>query len=139
MDDRVRDCAANSADGAVGVIAGLFSFVPYIGPIASIVPALLIALTESLPIALWVTVVYVAVQFIEGDFLTPLIQRRAVSLPPAVLLLAQFALGLFYGLFGVLLATPLAIVVIVVVQMLWVQGLVGEPIRVLGDHSPPAR
>jgi len=38
----------------------------------------------------------------------------------------------------VLLATPLAIVVIVLVQMLWVQGVVGEPIRVLGDHSPPA-
>jgi len=123
----------------LGVIAGLFSFVPYIGPITSIVPALLIALTVSLPMALWVTLVYVAVQFIEGNFLTPVIQRRAVSLPPAVLLLAQFALGLFYGLFGVLLATPLAIVVIVLVQMLWVQGVVGEPIRVLGDHSPPAR
>ncbi|WP_405229498.1 AI-2E family transporter [Lentisalinibacter sediminis] len=123
----------------LGVIAGLFSFVPYIGPITSIVPALLIALTESLPMALWVTMVYVAVQFIEGNFLTPLIQRRAVSLPPAVLLLAQFALGLFYGLFGVLLATPLAIAVIVLVQMLWVQSVVGEPIRVLGDHSPPAR
>ncbi len=123
----------------LGVIAGLFSFVPYIGPIASIVPALLIALTISLPMALWVTLVYIAVQVIEGNFLTPLIQRRAVSLPPAVLLLAQFALGLFYGLFGVLLATPLAIVVIVLVQMLWVQGVVGEPIRVLGDHSPPAR
>ncbi len=123
----------------LGVIAGLFSFVPYIGPITSIVPALLIALTESLPMALWVTMVYVAVQFIEGNFLTPLIQRRAVSLPPAVLLPAQFALGLFYGLFGVLLATPLAIAVIVLVQMLWVQSVVGEPIRVLGDHSPPAR
>lgn len=123
----------------LGVIAGLFSFVPYIGPITSIVPALLIALTESLPMTLWVVLVYVGVQFIEGNFLTPLIQRRAVSLAPAVLLLAQFALGLFYGLFGVLLATPLAIVVIVLVQMLWVQDVVREPIRVLGDHSPPAQ
>lgn len=122
----------------LGVIAGVFSFVPYIGPITSIVPALLIALTESLPMTLWVILVYVGVQFIEGNFLTPLIQRRAVSLAPAVLLLAQFALGLFYGLFGVLLATPLAIVVIVLVQMLWVQDVVREPIRVLGDHSPPA-
>ncbi|HKL61909.1 MAG TPA: AI-2E family transporter [Woeseiaceae bacterium] len=123
----------------LGVIAGVFSFVPYIGPITSIVPALLIALTESLPMTLWVTLLYVAVQFIEGNFLTPIIQRRAVSLAPAVLLLSQFALGLFYGLFGVLLATPLAIVAIVLVQMLWVQGVVREPVRVLGDHSPPVQ
>lgn len=123
---------------ALGVIAGLFSFVPYIGPIASIIPAILVALTVSVPMVLYATLVYAVVQFIEGNFLTPVIQRHAVALAPAVLLLAQFALGLFYGVFGVLLATPLAIVVIVLVQTIYVQDIVDEPVRVLGDHSPPA-
>jgi predicted PurR-regulated permease PerM len=122
----------------LGVIAGLFSFVPYVGPIASVVPALLIGLTISPLMPLYALLVYALVQFTEGNFLTPLIQKYAVSLPPAVLLSAQFAMGLFYGLFGVLLATPMAVVVIVLVQMLYVQGLLKYPVRVLGEHGTAA-
>jgi predicted PurR-regulated permease PerM len=119
----------------LGVIAGLFSFVPYIGPIASVVPAMLIGLTVSPTMAIYVLLVYALVQFLEGNFLTPMIQRYAVSLPPAVLLSAQFSLGLFYGLFGIVLATPLAVVVIVLVQMLYVQDFLKHPVRVLGEHG----
>lgn len=118
----------------LGVIAGLFSFVPYIGPISSAVPAILIGLTESPWMAVYVVVIYAVIQFLEGNFITPLIQRRAVSLAPAVLLFSQFAMAVFYGLFGVLLATPLAIVLIVLVQMLYVQDVVKDPIKVLGEH-----
>jgi predicted PurR-regulated permease PerM len=121
----------------LGVIAGLLSFVPYVGPISSVIPALLIGLTISPVMPVYALLVYVLVQFTEGNFLTPLIQRYAVSLPPAVLLSAQFAMGLFYGLFGVLLATPMAVVIIVLIQMLYVQGVLGYPVRVLGEHGTP--
>ena len=119
----------------LGVIAGLFSFVPYVGPIASVVPALLIGLTISPVMPVYVLLVYSLVQFTEGNFLTPLIQKYAVSLPPAALLSAQFAMGVFYGLFGVLLATPTAVVVIVLVQMLYVQDVLKYPVRILGEHG----
>ena len=119
----------------LGVIAGLFSFVPYVGPIASVVPALLIGLTISPVMPVYVLLVYSLVQFAEGNFLTPMIQKYAVSLPPAVLLSAQFAMGLFYGLFGVLLATPTAVVVIVLIQMLYVQDVLKYPVRILGEHG----
>jgi predicted PurR-regulated permease PerM len=119
----------------LGVIAGLLSFVPYIGPIASVVPAMLIGLTQSPMMAVYALIVYSLVQFIEGNFLTPLIQKRAVSMPPAVLLSAQFSMGLFYGLFGVLLATPLAVAIIVLIQMLYVQDVLKDRIRVLGEHG----
>lgn len=119
----------------LGVIAGLFSFVPYVGPIVSVLPALLIGLTLSPLMPVYVLLVYAVVQFIEGNFLTPLIQKHAVSMPPAVLLSAQFAMGLFYGLFGVLLATPTAVVVIVLIQMLYVQDRLGYPVRILGEHG----
>ena len=119
----------------LGVIAGLLSFVPYVGPIASVVPAMLIGLMETPWMAAYVVGVYVLVQFIEGNFITPLIQKRVVSLPPAVLLSAQFSLGIFYGLFGVLLATPLAVTGIVLIQMLYVQDVLRDPVKVLGEDT----
>lgn len=88
--------------------------------------------------ALYVVAVYVAVQFIEGNFITPLVQKRAVALAPAILLTAQFSLGIFYGLFGVLLATPLAVTLIVLIQMLYVQDVLKDPIRILGEHGDDA-
>jgi predicted PurR-regulated permease PerM len=117
----------------LGVIAGLFTFVPYIGPIMSAVPAVLVALLESPVMALYVIVIYFVVQFIEGNFITPLLMERAVSLPPAVLLLAQFSMGIFYGLFGVLLATPLTIVLIIMIQMLYVQDVNRDRVKILGE------
>lgn len=119
---------------ALAVLAGLLSFVPYIGPIAAAVPALLIAAPGWPWEPLWVLVIYIVVQFLEGNIITPFVQSRAVSLPPVVVLTAQLAVGMMFGLIGVLLATPLAVVVIVLVQMLYVEGVLGEPIRVLGDH-----
>lgn len=119
----------------LGVIAGLLSFVPYIGPIAAMVPAVLIGLTVSPMMAVYVLGLYALVQFIEGNFLTPIIQRHVVSLPPAILLVAQFAMGIFFGLFGVLLATPLALVSIVLVQMIYVQNVLGESVDVLGNQE----
>lgn len=119
----------------LGVIAGLFSFVPYIGPIASVVPAVLIGLTKSPLMALYVLIIYSLVLFTEGNFLTPLIQKRAVSLPPAILLSMQFAMGIFYGVIGLLLATPLAVALIVLIQMLYVQDLLKDTVEVLGEHK----
>lgn len=122
----------------LGVIAGLFCFVPYVGPILSAVPAILIGLMQSPITAVYVALIYIVVQFIEGNFLTPVIQKRAVSLPPATLLFAQFFMGIFYGLLGVLLATPIAIVVIVLIQMIYVQDTIHDQVKVLGEHHHTA-
>lgn len=119
---------------ALGAIAGLFSFVPFVGPIASAIPALLVALVSGVTEALWVLAVYTGVQFLEGNLFTPVIQQRVVSLPPAVLLSSQLALGILFGLVGVVLATPLTVVAIVLVQMLYVQQALGDPVEVLGDR-----
>lgn len=116
---------------ALALIAGLLSFVPYLGPILSAIPALLVALVVSPLLTVYVVLVYSAVQFLEGNFITPIIQERAVSLPPAVLLIAQLGMG-------VLLATPLAVVAIVLIQMLYVRDTLGDAIRVLGQHDRSA-
>lgn len=127
---------------ALGFIAGLLSFVPYIGPIVSAVPAVLIALVQGGPaMAGYVIAIYSAVQFLEGNFITPVVQKYSVSLPPAVLIVGQFLMGIQFGVVGILLATPIAVCVIVVVQMLYIQDVLGDPVQVLGEHggdpSPP--
>jgi predicted PurR-regulated permease PerM len=112
---------------ALALIAGLLEFIPYVGPILSAVPALLVALAETPELALYVLMLYIGVQSIEGYVLQPLIQERAVYLPPAVLLLAQLVLGILVGALGVMLATPMTAAVFVMIRMLYVQDVLGEP------------
>ncbi|HKK13071.1 MAG TPA: AI-2E family transporter [Gammaproteobacteria bacterium] len=119
---------------ALGLIAAVLSFVPFIGPVVSAVPAVMIGLLQSPLQALYVMGVYAGVQFVEGNLITPLIQERAVSLPPAVLLAAQLLMGVLFGLFGIVLATPLAVTAIVLVQMLYVEDVLGDQVEVLGER-----
>jgi predicted PurR-regulated permease PerM len=118
---------------ALGLLAALLSFVPYVGPILSFIPAVLVALTVSLTKVLYVVIVFGLVQALESYVATPLVQQRAVSMPPVVLITAQIAMGVLAGATGVLLAAPLAIVVIVLLQMLYVEDVLGDSIRVLGQ------
>lgn len=118
----------------LGLIAALLSFIPYIGPIASVIPAVLVALAESPIKVIYVIIVYGAVQLLESYLITPLIQERAVSIPPALLITAQVLMGLLAGAIGVLLATPLAVATIVVVQMLYLEDVLGDSVKTLGEH-----
>ncbi|MFO8231505.1 MAG: AI-2E family transporter [Longimonas sp.] len=117
----------------LGLIAALLSFVPYIGPIASVVPAALVALADSPNKVLYVLIIYWAVQLLESYLITPLIQERAVSLPPAVLISAQVIIGILAGAIGVLMATPLAVVLIVLIQMLYIADTLGDSVPTLGE------
>jgi len=92
----------------LALFAGLAGFLPYLGPIIGAIPMVLVAGGESLDLALWVVGLYVCIQFLESYLLTPLIQARAVSMPPAVVILSQLVLGAVFGLLGLALATPLA-------------------------------
>jgi len=108
---------------ALGILSGVSVFVPYIGPIVAIVPGLLIALSVSPTLALYAAIVYLVAQQLEGNIALPLLQRWTVSMPPAVSLLAIVAFGLLFGVWGVLFATPLAVVTIRIVRMAYVEDV----------------
>jgi predicted PurR-regulated permease PerM len=118
----------------LGVLTGLLNFIPNIGPILAATPAVLLALTEGPTTALWVALLYVVLQNLEGFVLTPLVQQRTVALPAAVIILVQVLLGVLMGTLGVLLATPLAASVLVLVKMLYVEDALGDPIDVPGEQ-----
>ena len=106
---------------SLGLLAGLLEFVPVVGPIAAGIPAVLLGFTQGPETALYVLILYVAVQQIESNVLTPLIQRWAVELPPVIALLSIVAFGLLFGVMGVIFATPMAVVVMAMVQHLYVE------------------
>lgn len=111
---------------ALALLAGLLEFVPYVGPILSAIPAVLVALGESPQLAGYVIVLYIAIQAIEGNFLQPIVQQRAAHLAPAVILLAQLVLGVLIGTLGIVLATPLAASAQVMIRMLYIEGALHE-------------
>lgn len=107
---------------ALGLIAALLEFVPYIGPIATAVPALLLAFSISTKATILTLLLLTGVQQLEGYILTPLIQRRAVLLPPAVTLFSLFGMGIMFGALGVLLAAPLTVCILVIVRRIQAPG-----------------
>jgi predicted PurR-regulated permease PerM len=120
---------------ALGFIAALAEFIPFLGPILSALPAVLLALTQDTATALWVVGLYVLIQQIEGNLITPLVQQHAVDLPPAITIIAIVAFGVLFGVLGVLLATPLAVVVLVGVKKLWIRDTLDEQTELPGEQT----
>jgi predicted PurR-regulated permease PerM len=114
----------------IGVIAGVLAFIPFFGPMASGLLAVLLAFMQGPTQALYVAALCVVIQQIEGNLLMPFVQRWAVELPPVLGITAAVIFGLLFGLPGVILATPLMVVVMVLVQKLYVEGVLQEaPVR----------
>jgi predicted PurR-regulated permease PerM len=103
----------------LGLFTAVMLFVPYAGSVLSAIPAVLIALLQGPMKMVWVIALFSAVHALEGYVVTPLAQRRAVRLPPALTILAQLLMWEVAGLLGVALATPLTAAVIVLVKMLY--------------------
>lgn len=120
---------------ALGILAGVLDFIPYLGPILAGVPAVLIAFAESTTLGLYVVLLFVGVQLLEGYVLSPLIERRTVSLPPALTIVMQVLFGALFGLGGVALATPLTAVFAVLVTMLYVQDVLGDPVKTPSEQG----
>jgi predicted PurR-regulated permease PerM len=106
---------------ALGIIAGLTNFIPLLGPILGATPALLFALAIDPVTALWTVGAVIVIQQVEGNVLTPLLQQQAVSLPPAATVFALVVFGVLFGWLGIVLAVPLAVAVMVLVEKLWVK------------------
>ncbi len=116
----------------LGVIAGLFTFVPYFGTIASMVPALLVGLTQGLRQTLWIFLLFLVAHGIEGYLVSPFVQRRTVRLPPALTVLAMVVLTAVFGSTGVLIATPMVAVLMVGVTRVYVEDILGDRTVVRG-------
>jgi predicted PurR-regulated permease PerM len=112
----------------LGIVAGLLDFVPTVGPIVAAVPGLLAAASVDGRHVLYALIIYVVVQAAENNLIVPIVQRRAVDLPPAVTMVALVVMGLVGGVLGLLLAVPLAAALTVGIRMAYIEDVLGDRI-----------
>ncbi len=109
---------------SMALLAALLVFIPNLGPILAAIPALLVALSEDM---FWpVLALYLMVQAVESNVITPLVDRQSVKLPPALLLSAQIIMGLIAGVLGLILAAPLTVLAMVVIKRLYVDARIEQ-------------
>ncbi|PVE25531.1 AI-2E family transporter [Microvirga sp. KLBC 81] len=118
---------------ALGMIAGLADFIPFLGPILGALPAVLFAFSISGEAALWTVLAVLAIQQIEGNVIFPLVARSVVSIPPALALFAILVGSILFGSLGLIFGFPLAVVAYVLVKKLYVRETLGEQTTVPGE------
>lgn len=107
---------------AIGLVAGLCEFVPYLGTITVVVPALILAFADSTSTGIWTIVILIVIGQVQGNLVMPLLQSRMVELPPVLTIFSLVAAGVLLGPLGVILATPLTVVAMVVVKAVYIQS-----------------
>jgi predicted PurR-regulated permease PerM len=106
---------------ALASFAALMEFIPNFGPTIAAVPAMLAAFSVSPPTALYVAAFYFLLQQVQNALTVPLVERKAVNIPPAALLVWQLMLAVGFGIVALFVATPLLAVLVVAVRILWVE------------------
>jgi predicted PurR-regulated permease PerM len=105
----------------LSLVAGLLSFVPNFGPILALIPAVLVGFMKSGTTALLVLGLYTLVQVLESNLITPKIQKKLINIPPALIITAQLFMGVLTGGWGLVLATPVVAIMIVLINKLYVE------------------
>jgi predicted PurR-regulated permease PerM len=123
---------------ALGAIAGLLAFIPNIGPVIAIAPALLLAFPEGQSTLITVIAIYLGVQALESYVVTPLLQQEKVSLPPAFVIAVQLLFGVLFGVLGLALATPIAAALMTIIRLIYVNGYLDREPPEAGNSLPPA-
>jgi predicted PurR-regulated permease PerM len=118
---------------AHAVLAGLFNFIPNLGPTLSAVFPVFVALLQSPGTALAVIVLYVLIQNVESYWFSPMVMQKQVSLLPAATLISQIFFATFLGPLGLVLALPLAVVCKTWIEEAWIVDVLDKPTH----HQPP--
>lgn len=108
---------------ALALIAGILNFIPNFGPIIAMVPAVLVALLQGPATAGIVAGLYVLIQVAESNFITPMVQQKLINIPPALIIITQLLMGALTGGWGIILATPVMIILMILVQELYIKKM----------------
>ena len=119
---------------ALGLLAGLSEFIPYIGPTAAMIPALGLAATVGTGPLIGTLVTYALVRLIQTNFITPYVQARVISIPPAITVFAIIGIGVIFGVFGLFFSAALLVVIFTLVRSLYLREVLGEDMPAT-DHE----
>lgn len=116
----------------LAVLSFFLGFIPYLGPILAAVPALLVAFLVGPEMVLYVAILYFVLENLQSYIVIPLVQEWVVALPPVLLIMVQLLFAAFAGILGIALASPIAVVAVVMIQMLYVSDVLGDNPKVIG-------
>ena len=118
---------------ARGLLAGLSEFIPYIGPTAAMIPALGLAATKGTGPLIGALSTYAIVRLIQTNLITPYVQNKVISIPPAITVFAIIGIGVIFGVFGLFFSAALLVVIFTLVRSLYLREVLGEDIAQV-DH-----
>ncbi len=118
---------------ALGVLAGLLSFVPNFGPIIALIPSIAAGVVQAPNNVIWIIVIIYGVSFVQSQIITPILVADSIKLPAVLILLGQIVAGIFFGFMGILLAVPMTAILTVLVNEVYVKDVLGDRLLVSGD------
>ncbi len=111
---------------ALGVLAGILSFIPNFGPIVALVPSVAVAFVQAQDNVIWTAVIIYGVSFMQSQVVGPILASEQMNMPAILVLLGQIIFGFFFGFLGLMLAVPLSACVAVLVDEIYVKDILGD-------------
>ena len=111
---------------ALGVLAGLLSFIPNFGPLVALVPSVAVAIVQAQEHVIWVAVVIYGVSFFQSQVVSPVLASERMNMPAILILLGQIIFGFFFGFLGLMLAVPLSACFAVLIDEMYVKDVLGD-------------
>jgi len=111
---------------ALGVLAGLFSFVPNFGPIAALVPSLAVGFAQAPENIGWIIFIIYGTSFLQSQVIAPLVFKESLNLPPVLVLIGQIFAAIFFGFLGLMLAVPIIAILMILVQEVYIKDVLGD-------------
>jgi predicted PurR-regulated permease PerM len=111
---------------ALGVLAGLLSFIPNFGTIVALIPSIAVGIVQTPQSIIWIIIIIYGVSFVQTQILLPVLVAGSIRLPPVLVLLGQIIAGAFLGFLGLMLAVPITAILMVLVQEIYVKDVLGD-------------
>jgi predicted PurR-regulated permease PerM len=111
---------------ALGVLAGLLSFIPNFGPIIALIPSVAVGILQTPESVGWIVVIIYGVSFVQSQIFTPILVAGSIKLPAVLVLLGQIIAGAFLGFLGIMLAVPITAILMVLVQEVYIKDILGD-------------
>jgi predicted PurR-regulated permease PerM len=118
---------------ALGVLTGLFSFVPNFGPIAALIPSLAVGFVQAPQSIGWIILIIYGTSFLQSQIIAPLVFKESINLPPVLVLIGQIFAAIFLGFLGIMLAVPIIAILMILVQEVYIKDILGDKPEVIGS------
>jgi predicted PurR-regulated permease PerM len=105
----------------LGLFAGMLEVIPNFGPMIAMIPGVLLGLSISTKTAVIAALIYISCQTVVGSFVTPMVQKKIIQIPPAVAFMSQLIMGILSGVLGIILAVPILSIIMILIDELYVK------------------